>query len=130
MRSDIMSLICKDFNEFKKKHQFNDNIPGSTDGSNLSNIVEITKGIYIHQNKYSSDMEINATLDEKIRRIVNEEFEKLFSVNEEFSSSERFLTKSSLIKKDPNAFERLIKMRQRKTKFSSKKEYLKWLEEE
>ena len=75
-------------------------------------------------------MEIDATIERRVRQIVNEEIEKLFLRNEELIHSSKYLVLSKPIGKDKNAFGKLLKMRERKTKFSSEKEYLDWMEKE
>jgi hypothetical protein len=88
------------------------------------------KSIYIGEDRYIGDMEIDATLERKLRQIVDERFEKLFLKNDEILNSSKYLVLSKPIKKDKNAFEKLIKMRERKTKFLSKEEYIKTMNEE
>ncbi|HVQ01059.1 MAG TPA: hypothetical protein VMT57_06050 [Candidatus Thermoplasmatota archaeon] len=75
-------------------------------------------------------MEIDTITEKKLRRIVDDEFKKLFLKYDELLNSYRFFSLPEPIKKDSNAFEKLLQLKKRKTKFSSEKEYLDWMEEE
>ena len=88
------------------------------------------ESIYIGEDKYISGMELDTTIERKLRQIVDEEMEKLFLRNEELINSNKYLVLSKPIVKDKNAFVKLLKMKARKTKFSSEKEYLDWMEKE
>jgi len=115
------------FKEFERKH------PSIIEDVHviLSESDFFPKGIYISENRYNSGMEINSDVEKQLRKIINEEFEKLFLKNDELINSNRFLKTAFPTKKDINALAKLHNMRNRKPEgISTKRKYLKWLEEE
>ena len=125
-----MSLVYKDFKEFKNCQLPNEDIMCGPHISNLLNIgEELSKDIYNLQVQYNNDMDINLDIEKNVRKIVNEELEKLFLKNSDLTNSNIFLKATCPIEKDKNALDRLFEICKKKPKkFSSKKEYIKWVE--
>lgn len=115
-----VNIKCRDFKEFvdaqSKNHHF------LCDDERAS--------IYIGKDKYISNMQVDSTIEKRLREIVDDEFKKLFSRYDELLNSYRFFAFSEPIKKDNNAFKKLLLLKKRETKFSSEKEYLDWINEE
>ena len=82
------------------------------------------------EHKLNNDMKISNDMKQLLHDYVKEEFNKFISENKE-KIYQMFLCKPDLvIKKDNKALEKLFKLSEKKPKnFSSKKEYIKWLEQ-
>lgn len=127
-----MSLVHKDFEEFRKCQLPNEDLMCGPHIINLLNIgEELSKDIYNLQVQYNNDMDINLDMEKNIRKIVNEEFEKIFLKNSDLINSNRFLKATCPIEKDSKAFDKLLELRKRTPKkLPTKKAYIKWIKEE
>lgn len=109
--------------EFKKTHSFDEEFHLDYDWG------DPWKDIYISKDKYINDMLITAENEKQFRKIARDEFEKLFIKNWEILKQLKFLKGLNPIEKDEKALDELFELCKKKPKkFSSKKEYIKWVE--
>lgn len=86
--------------------------------------------IYIGKDKYKGVMEINAETKQELKIIIRDEIRKMLSREIDTINNNDLVRSLSPIQKNPRSFEKLVELCKNKPKrFSSHKEYLKFVDE-